>query len=314
MKKNKILSVLLAAAMIVAVAALASACGENKGNSGIVVDLTTAETTTATTKNQTSTTAAQTTAESTTANVPTQTTPTEQTAATVQTTPTTPTEPTIPTSTTAEATTAQTTEATTAQTPIVTPGVLEYDITDAEFGKLHVKVENIDPLKEPAYRKNNQWNDVSKVDLRKECDLIVRASIVSMQEIRISVVGQQLFGTVLTVDILQTYHSKSLPETSRIRVFCELSSHDTTIDAANLYVGGEYYFFLEQVEGNVGNRLGYENFCEYFISLPPNVDYLVPVGASLNDNMIELLENNDRSGFSVDPRYGLGIALEELFG
>ena len=314
MKKYKVLSVILAAAMIVAVAAIASACGENKGNSGVVVDLTTEETTTATTKKQTATTAAQTTAEQTTANVPTWAS--ESTAATVPTTPTTPTEPTGPASTTAEATTAPevTTAATTAETPIVTPGVLEYDINDAEFGKLHVKVENVDPLKEPAYRTNNEWNDVSTVDLRTECDLIIRASIVSIQEIRISVVGQQIFGSVLTLDIHQTYHSKSLPETSRIRVFCELSSHDTTKDAANLYVGGEYYFFLELVAGNTQNRLGYDNFCEYFMSLPPNVDYLVPVGASINDNMIALLENNDRSGFSVDPRYGLGIALEELFG
>ena len=318
MKKFKVLSVILAAAMIVAVAALAASCENNNSNNGVVIDLTTNGETTATTKGQTTavtsqTTAAEPTSQTTGATEYVPTTATE-TAATVPTTPTTPTEPTVPTSTTAEATTVPTTtEATTAETPIVTPGVLEYDVKDRDFGTLHVKVENVDPLSRPTYRTNSQWNDVSRVDIRQECDIVVRATVVSIQEVRITVLGVPTYGSVLTLDINRIFYNKSFPEKMRIKVFCELSTHDTTYDAANIYVGGEFFFFLESVEGNSQNRIGYENICEYFISLPPTVDYLLNSRQTLNEKMITLLENNNKSGlFTINSGDSLEFILEDI--
>ena len=301
--------------MIFAVAALASSCENEKQNPGVIVDISSAEPTTATTKKPAATTAAPTTAEPTTASTAETVPTTTETAATVPTTPTTPTEPTVPTSTTAEATTVPTTtEATTAETPIVTPGVLEYDVNDPEFGTLHVKIYNVNPLPSNAIQpKLPNWEDVSRVNLRSRCNLIVKASIADMQEVCINIVGNPIYRTVLTLEIENTYHDTSYPSTSRIKVFCELSSRDTTTDAANIYIGGVYYFFLEKVESNPNNRIGYENICDYFMTLPPNEDYLIFSGARINDRMIALLNYNDNS-LDIEPRDDLGYVLQSIFG
>lgn len=310
MKKYRIISLILAAAMIFAVAAIASSCENKKQNQGVVVDLTTAEPTTATTKKPSATTAAPTTAAPTTATTAV-TAPTEPTVTASPTSVTEPIATTVPTTSTTQ-TAPTTTEATTAGTPVVTPGVLEYDVEDPIVGKIHVKIQNESPIDPPIIKSPN-WKDVSRVNLRTECDLIIKGRIVSMQEVCITVLGQPLHRTVLTVDIENQYYAKSNPETSRIRVYCELSSRDTTTDAAMIVVNEEYYFFLENVSGNQNNRLGYENICEYFMTLPPSEDYLISSSATIiNDRMIALLQNVD--GFAdIDPRDNLGYVLRDIF-
>ena len=313
MKKYRIISVILAAAMIFAVAAIASSCENKKQNQGVVVDLTSAEPTTATTKKPAITTQEPTTTPAPTTATTAPTATTETASPTSVTEPTATTEPT--TSTTQTSTTyPTTTEATTAETPVVTPGVLEYDVNDPEFGTLHVKIYYVNPLLPATGPTLPNWKDVSKINLRTECDLIVKARITEMQEVCINVVGNDIYGTVLTLEIENTYHYTLYPNSSRIKVFCELSSRYTTTDAANIYVGGEYYFFLENVVSNPDNRLGYENICEYFMTLPPSEDYLINVGASIiNERMIALLQNID--GFTdIDPRDNLDSVLREIFG
>lgn len=312
MKKYRIISLILAAAMIFAVAAIASSCENKKQNQGVVVDLTTAEPTTATTKKPSATTAAPTTAAPTTATTAV-TAPTEPTVTASPTSVTEPIATTVPTTSTTQ-TAPTTTEATTAGTPVVTTGVLEYDVEDPEVGKLHVKIYNVNPLpKSEIQPKYSTWEDVSRVNLRTECDLIVKARIESMQEVCINVVGNDLYQTVLTLEIEDTYHSKTYTTPSRITVLCALSSRYMTTDAANIIVGGEYYFFLENVVSNPDNRLGYENICEYFMTLPPSEDYLISSSATIiNDRMIALLQNVD--GFAdIDPRDNLGYVLRDIF-
>ena len=136
-----------------------------------------------------------------------------------------------------------------------------------------------------------------------------------MQEISITVAkASPIYGTVLTLEIEQNYYSTEPVTSSRITVYCELSSRYTTSDAADIHIGGEYYFFLEGVVGNPKNIIGYENICEYFISLPPNESYLIPVSATMiNDVMIALLEYNDRTGtYLIEPHDNFGIILEEI--
>ena len=319
MKKNKIISLILAAAVIFAVAAIAASCeAGKKPNPGVIVDLPTGESTTATTTQPAQTTAEQTTSKTEPAQTTAeQTTATEATQATVPTTPTTPTEPTVPASTTAEATTAPTTATTTeatTTTPVTDPNVFEYDVDDAVVGKIHVKIEKVSPLSPAIGASAPSWKNVSKTNIHQTCDLVVQARIVSMQEVCITILGNKTYGTVLTLEIERSHYIKEPVKSSRITVYCELSSRYTTTDAAAISIGSSYYFFLEGVEGNIKNTIGFENICEYFISLPPNEDYLVPVQAEIiNDNMITLLKNNDRSNtLDVKPGDNLGFVLDEL--
>ena len=318
MKKYRIISLILAAAVIFTVAAIASSCEKKNNNSGVIVDLPTGDATTATTTVPEVTTAQTTekTTEQTQATQPTVATTAETVPTTPsQTEPTTYTEPAQTTAGTTAPVPTTTPEATTT-TPVTNPNVLEYDINSAEFGMLHIKIENVSPVT-TVKPKAPSWKDASKTDLRQTCDLVVRAKLVSIQEVSITVAkASPIYGSVLTLEIQQNYYSTEAVASTRIKVYCELSSRYTTTDAADLIVGDEYYFFLESVEGNSKNTIGYENICEYFIALPPTVSYLINAKAEIvNDSMIDLLKNNDRSGtFNYDPRNNFGFMLEEILG
>lgn len=315
--KNKVLSIILAAAMIFAVAAIASSCEKNNNPGGVIVDLPTGE---ATTTSQPAATTAGTTAATTPASTSGEPTPTQPTEIT-----TTPSETTAETVASTSGTTATTeaTTATTADTTPVTPPVEDPNTytVDSEYGALRVKIEYIDPLPSPSRRAPN-WKDVNGLNLRQSCDLIAKAVIVNMQEVcfNITIVDSSVqtppvYGTILTLDLEQSHYFKDNPPIGTVKVFCQLSTHDTTTDAANLYIGGEYYFFLEKVDGNPKNILEYERVCDYFITLPPNMYYLPKTNELLSEKMIMLLESNAHSSsVSISPSSNLGAVIEEILG